>query len=116
MREIDLHRSVAAFLRVAIMDSECLWWHTPNGERRDARTGAKLKSMGARAGVPDFCFVLPSGQSAFIELKGDGGLSQSQRSFRDDCQAIGAKWAMCRSVEQVVDTLAAWGVPLHAKL
>lgn len=116
MREIDLHRSVAAFLRVALMDSECLHFHCPNGERRDARTGSKLKSMGARAGVPDFCFVLPGGYAGFIELKGDGGLSPSQRSFSDDCQAIGAKWAMCRSIEQVVDILTAWGVPLHAKL
>lgn len=111
-----IHRAVAAFLRLALMESECLWWHVPNGGLRSRAAAGRLKAMGTRRGVPDFAFILPGGVSAFIELKADGGLSPEQRAFRDDCQRIGAKWAICRSVEDVAAVLLSWGVPLHATL
>ena len=38
--------------------------HVPNGEYRHDRTGALLKRMGAKAGVPDF--MLPTAHDGFI--------------------------------------------------
>lgn len=111
-----LHRAVAGFLRLALMGSECIWYHCPNGEIRSKATAGKLKAMGVRAGTPDLCFILPGGHAGFIELKADGGLSPAQRAFRDDCERIGAKWALCRSLDDVAATLNNWRVPLHATL
>lgn len=53
-------------------------WHTPNGEARDAATGARLKEMGVLPGIPDV-LILWGGQLFAIELKKPGGrLSPAQ--------------------------------------
>lgn len=62
-------------------------YHVPNGGRRDAVTGAKLKAEGVKPGVPDL--VLPVARAGYhglyIELKRqDGGtLSKAQRRWRE---------------------------------
>ena len=56
--------------------------------------------MGVVAGVPDLAFVLPDGRAAFFEVKTrTGRLSPQQIAFRDRCNAVGAPYAMARSVE-----------------
>jgi len=51
--------------------------HIPNGERRDARTGSKLKRMGVLPGVPDL--FIPE-LALWVEMKGTSGgrLSKDQ--------------------------------------
>jgi hypothetical protein len=59
-------------------------FHIPNGERRDAQTGAKLKRMGTKAGVLDFTLqVARHGfHGLWIEVKAKNGtFSESQRKF-----------------------------------
>jgi len=90
--------------------SNVIWFHVPNGEKRSRRTGGKLKKMGVRRGVPDFAFVLPSGQAAFLELKTDDGTpSQEQNDFADSCARIGAPYAVARSIDDAISILSAWG-------
>lgn len=87
-----------------------IWFHCPNGEARSPRTGARLKRMGVRPGVPDLCFVLPGGQSAFLELKsGSGHLTQAQRQFRDAAADAGAKYAVANNPDGVTTVLREWG-------
>jgi hypothetical protein len=115
--EERLHRTVAHFLRIALKDEECLWWHCPSGEKRGKAAAGKLKAMGTRPGVPDICLILPDGKAGFIELKAkDGSLSPEQRRFRDQATAQGARWALCRSVDEVDCILGEWGVRRHAFL
>lgn len=115
--EDQIQRAVASYLKLALRDSECLWWHVPNGEYRSPKTAAKLKAFGVRPGVPDISLILPGGYPAFIELKAAKGvLSPAQKAFRDEAIAKGALWALCRSVEEVAITLNNWGVPLRATL
>ncbi|RAU21092.1 hypothetical protein CU669_15165 [Paramagnetospirillum kuznetsovii] len=115
--EDRLHRAVASYLSLALHDDECLWWHCPNGEYRSPKTAAKLKAFGVRPGVPDICLILPGGTAGFIELKAEKGvLSPTQKAFSLRSNSIGAKWAVCRSLEEVAITLNNWGVPLHATL
>lgn len=117
--EIGLHMSVAAFIRVA-WPEQLPWTHFPAGEKRDARTGAKLKAMGLAAGWPDFLFVLPNGLLATIELKKPGGrTSEAQDDFAEKAQACGCGVAVCYSVEDVQAVLTRWlelfGLKLRAK-
>jgi hypothetical protein len=119
-KEISLHMSTAAFLRRA-WPAELVFFHTPNGEQRDARTAGKLKGMGVLAGVPDFTFILPNGQAAFLELKARGGtLSEAQIAFRDRVVACGCGYATARSLDEVEQHLARWlacyGLKLRATL
>ncbi|MDB5445646.1 MAG: hypothetical protein JWQ97_963 [Phenylobacterium sp.] len=107
-KEVTLHMSAAAFLRHA-WPADLPFFHVPNGEQRDARTGAKLKAMGALAGVPDFALHLPRGQIAYIELKTSAGaMSDAQFAFRQACIAHGHGHAVCRSVEDVETTITRW--------
>lgn len=87
-----------------------IFYHCPNGEKRDPRTGKRLKEMGVRRGVADICLVLPGGASAFLELKRPGGTpSEVQRTFRDDCREAGAGYAIADTPETAVAALLRWG-------
>lgn len=54
-REDALQKSVARLLDSTGLD----WFHPANGEARNAITGAKLKAMGVKAGVPDVMIFQP---------------------------------------------------------
>ena len=110
--ELQLTKAVAILL--ALLDNlgqlQAIWYHVPNGGQRNAMQGAMLKAMGARAGIPDFAFAWAT-CSGFIELKsGKNGLSDAQKSIRDDRFRKGVFWAECRSVDEVKDTLTQWGI------
>lgn len=49
--------------------------HWPNGEKRDKRTAARLKSMGVRRGPPDVWLLVRRGDSPgmVFEFKAKGG-------------------------------------------
>lgn len=116
MTELDLHRAAAQFLILAVPPGEMDWHHPPNGEVRSPRTAAKLKGMGVRAGVADFCCTLRGGQVGWIELKAaKGRLSPEQRAFRERQEALGARYAVVRSLDELESTLRAWGVRLRAR-
>lgn len=81
--------------------------------------------MGTRPGVPDFTFIWSEERDdgwdsprivvAFIELKSaTGRLSLEQRDFKNGADAVAAEWSVCRSLDDFVATLRAWGVPTKA--
>lgn len=114
--EIGLHMQVAAFLRHA-WPEHLLWTHFPAGERRDAKTGAKLKAMGLAPGWPDFILILPNAQLAALELKVIGGvLSLVQMDVRDRFLALGCGYAVCRSLDEVERVLSGWLALFNLKL
>lgn len=100
-----------------LLPAEVEWSHVPNGGKRDAREGARLKGMGVKAGWPDLQFFwgqFPKDHFGFIELKSaKGTLSEEQREFRDRCLANFRSYAICRSLDEVIDTLVGWQVPLR---
>lgn len=97
--------------------------HPANGGKRSKREASKLKAMGVLAGTPDLllwwndsfeydnCVVHLSPGKGAIELKTEKGrLSPEQKAWRDRFFALGGKWAVCRSYEEVRFTLQEWGV------
>lgn len=48
-----------------------LYYHVPNGGKRNAIEGAKFKRMGVKPGVPDICIPMPRQgyHGLYIELK-----------------------------------------------
>lgn len=108
-REEDLQRYVVQLLKLCAVRG-LVHFHCPNGEARSKVTGARLKGLGVRPGVADFCFVLPGGRAAFLELKTPTGRpSSEQRVFRADVEGAGAMYAIARTPEQVQEVLGAWG-------
>lgn len=109
-REAELHRAIVETLRKAAR-GDVIWFHCPNGEHRNAVTGARLKALGVRAGVADLCFVLPGGRAAFLELKrGNGRLSRYQHAFAAACERAGALHAVASTIDDALACLRGWGV------
>jgi hypothetical protein len=85
-----------------------VFWHTANEGATDAASGARLKRMGVKAGVPDI-FVLIGGRLHGLELKTDrGGLSQDQRATHAELKAAGAVVATAHSIADARNQLIAW--------
>jgi hypothetical protein len=74
--------------------------HTPNGEKRDKVTGARLKRAGVRAGYPDLTLpVARQGHiSLAIEMKSEHGrLRPNQEWWLDALEAEGYRCVVCWS-------------------
>lgn len=66
--------------------------HSPNGKKRNARDGAKLKLMGVRAGFPDLFLPWPVGNYAgwVGEMKiGKGRATKEQRDWLEHFEKCG---------------------------
>jgi len=101
---LDEHQEQVALFRWAELQKarwpELALMHAiPNGGRRDAVTGAKLKAEGVKAGVPDLCLpVARSGHHGlYIELKTNvGTASKKQLRWLEALQQQGFYVAVCR--------------------
>lgn len=72
----------------------------PNGGRRDAATGRKLKDEGVLAGVADLEILLPDGKAVFVELKTPWGVqSDAQKAFENEVKLRGYTYLLWRSAK-----------------
>lgn len=114
--EEELQKQVADFLDRALLP-DYRWFHTPN--ERGGRSKVEnmiLKTCGVKAGVFDVIILCPDLRFVPIELKSkDGRLSKDQKEWRDWALSIGAPWACCRSLDDVVAALDDAGVPLRMR-
>ncbi|MCD8029696.1 MAG: VRR-NUC domain-containing protein [Bacteroides sp.] len=80
----------------------------PNGGRRDAVTGAKLKKEGAISGVADLLLLVPNrfyGHLA-IEMKTSKGCqSPQQKEWQKEMENAGNKSVVCRSLEDFRESI-----------
>jgi hypothetical protein len=108
--ERRLQCQVAAYLRM-MLPEDVFWTAFPAGGGGKIR-GAQLKGMGLRAGVPDFLFV-KDGIAHWVELKAEGGrLSEAQQQTCLDIGHAGSpNVVVCRSLQDVIDTLRQWKFP-----
>lgn len=101
--EAQLQMAVARYLDARGF----LWCHVPNGEARNAVTGAKLKRMGVKRGVPDVLIFNRCGGeksvSLAIELKtGKNKMTPEQSRWCYKLQECGWFHAVCWSVDEVI--------------
>lgn len=89
-------------------------FHIPNGEKRDAVTGARLKRMGVKAGIPDIFLPIPKGQwhGLFIEMKTDKGrVSENQKTMIEHLRNNGYRVEVCRGflkAKEVIEEYMQW--------
>lgn len=80
----------------------------PNGGRRDAVTGKKLKEEGATSGVSDLILLRNNrfyGALA-IEMKKPGGYqSPAQKEWQKEVEAMGNKYVVCRSLDEFMKAI-----------
>lgn len=78
----------------------------PNGGRRDATTGAKLKAEGVLAGVSDLILLHRNSQygALLIEMKTRTGRQRdTQREWQHAIEQDGYKYVVCRSVDDFIN-------------
>lgn len=94
------------------------WMHAiPNGGKRDARTGAKMKATGVKPGVPDIHLPLPLRGFAglYIELKrrktdlqAKGTIAKEQREWHEYLTSVGYRVAVCYGWEEARDVILSY--------
>jgi hypothetical protein len=105
--EFHLHCAVVQHLRLAALPG-VFYFHPANGEARSARTGAKLKRMGTRPGVPDLV-VIVGGIAHGLELKAHGGRqSPSQKLAQKDWERAGGAYEVADGINTALAALVRW--------
>jgi hypothetical protein len=98
--EFRLHCAAVDFLDAVLVD--CIFWHTPNGEKRDPETAKKLKRMRVLGGVFDLIVMDPAGNHYYLELKAEKGtLNAEQTWFRTELIRRGVHHAICRDLKDL---------------
>lgn len=86
-------------------------FHVPNQNMAAVQYRVKLKKFGVLPGVADWVFILPGGLARFLELKDDEGRqSSAQGLFEAGVTALGAPYAIARTVDEIDGVLSAWDV------
>lgn len=113
-RESPIHRAIVAYLRLALPDAMTHHCRNEINKRGTAiaRELAQAKAKGAVTGFPDL-IVLPFAHIPvmFFEVKAEGGYaSPEQKAVHERLTALGYRVAIVRSIDDVRERLAAWGV------
>ena len=107
--EADAQRAIVQALRVALprdaIIHHCANEVTEPGSRSQIRQSI-LVGMGVHTGFADL-IVISGGRVLFLEVKSQTGrLRKSQEVFRDTVCAQGFGWALVRSVDDALGSLA----------
>mgnify|MGYP003442690372 CR=1 FL=1 len=111
-REGPIHRAILHYLRVVLPGA--IIHHSASEGVRGGKAGyldgAKRKGMGQVSGFPDILALTEAGP-LFFEVKAEGSYaSPAQKAMHGQLAALGYSVAVVRSVEDVREVLAAWGV------
>jgi hypothetical protein len=107
--ETQIHCAICDHLRLRAKP-DVLWLHVPNGERRDAITGAKLKRMGVLPGAADL-LIWHGGVAFALELKSPSGrLSEAQLEFMARFADAGGHTAVAEGIDRALACLESWGL------
>lgn len=86
-------------------------FHVPNGGARSRVTGARLKAMGVRQGVPDLMLCAPRNgfHGLAVELKAAKGRpTPEQLAWLDHLGSIGWMAVVCTGFDAARDTFEAY--------
>lgn len=98
-----------------ILTPATFFCHIPNGGYRTKAEAGILQAMGARAGAPDLLFV-HEGRAFFMELKiGKRDLSLAQITCKNDLRRAGACVETVRNLDEALECLNIWGIPVRIK-
>lgn len=104
VREADLQKDAAAFLRHVSPDVCCV--HPPNEGRRSVAHGAMLKAEGLEPGAADWIGTA-RGRAIALELKtAKGSLSGAQKTWRAKWERAGGLFYLCRDMNEVCAAVA----------
>lgn len=111
-READLHKSVAHFLRWALVPPALFTTFPAGWGKLSKATAGRLYASGLAPGMPDIFVFGPGRRVVGIELKVPPNTATAvQRTMFAKLQAVGIKVYICTSIEDVADALKQEYVP-----
>jgi hypothetical protein len=107
------HKIQAGIIKAVEPIPECRWFHAiPNGGKRSAATGARLKAEGVKSGIADLFLPVPSPvydewyNGLYIEVKTPKGRqTKEQKEFEKFAIEQGYKYVIVRSTQEGVDEI-----------
>ena len=115
--ESNVQVAIVSFLRRSL-PSNYRVISIPNGRfQADPKTIARLKREGLTPGVHDLLILRNDGWFASIEVKASAGkLSPEQIEWSDWLADGNSSQAVVRSLEEAIEALTEFGVPLRARV
>ncbi len=110
--EQNFQRMLVKALRI-VLPQDAFVFAIPNGGWRSPVEAAILKGGGVIPGIPDLA-VIHAGRIYFLELKAPKGrLSANQRDTCNLLKIAGAHVAVVRTLDEALDALHRFGIPLR---
>lgn len=89
---------------------DVVWFHVPNGGKRNIATAARLKRMGVRAGVSDI-LAFRCGEMFALELKAPKGRpTETQLEFLSNWREAGGHGVVAEGVGEAIAVLESWNL------
>lgn len=86
-----------------------VFFHVPNGGKRNLREARELKLSGVLAGVSDLIVVRPQGRTGWIEVKDKGKKpSKVQVEFAEKLAVLGHRVHLVDCIEQIMPIIEQW--------
>lgn len=88
-----------------------LFYHIPNGGKRNIIEAAKFKRLGVSPGVPDICLPIPHDRKGhhglYIELKtiSGGVISDSQQEWIEKLTKNGYLAVICKGADEAIEVI-----------
>jgi hypothetical protein len=113
--EHELQREVSHALRI-MLPREAFLTAIDHANKASGKFGARLQGRGAVSGLPDL-WIIWRGRSYLIELKRKGGrVSDTQQLCHELLRRAEARIAVCHSLDEALDALRGWGIPLRGRI
>jgi hypothetical protein len=115
--EHALQRQVADYLNRALPPDA--WWSSIDHAGTSRTHGGILKGRGVKRGIPDILILsgAPDNFTIWVELKSaKGQWSIEQKRFALMARNSRHEYFVCRSIEDVADSLQRLGIPLRCRI
>ena len=106
LSESQIQHDCVQWFRIRYPSLALMLFAVPNGGKRDAKTGARMKYEGAISGVSDLILLVPKKgyASLCIEMKKPGGKqSEHQRKWQREAEKYRSKYAVCHSLQEFMN-------------
>ena len=107
--ERHIQRAVLGHLKARAYPG-VVYWHSPNGGKRNLREAVNLKRDGVLPGVADLCAV-HDGKFFALELKSDTGRpTEAQLAFIAAVNSAGGYAGWAQGLDRALSMLCMWGI------
>lgn len=106
LSESQIQHDCLTWFRLQYPKLASLLFAVPNGGRRDAKTGARMRYEGVQRGVADLLLIVPKKgyASLCIEMKTPKGVqSKFQKEWQRKAEKYHNKYVVCHSLQEFMN-------------